>query len=278
MIPKRENIMLCYSWDKGREARLGKTYYVQPKLKGERCRVEWFKDEPVLISSFGNQFKFLDHITEALKNLRGFKRVPFDGELYKHGWSQQRINSAANRKVNKNEDSKMLEYHIFDIQKSSLLIEQRFWYIKILGIKPNSPLKRVPVYSNSGWKTIAADLVSQGYEGVVLKKMFSSYENKRSTSWIKFKPTETDEYIITGIEEAISKDGIPKGMLGAFWVSAPDEEISFKVGAGKLTHAKRIKIWKERETVVRKTLVVKHELTKTEKGIPECAVAVKVKD
>ena len=44
--PKREGVMLAYPGDTGRISRLGDRVFAQPKLKGERCRVEWFKGDP----------------------------------------------------------------------------------------------------------------------------------------------------------------------------------------------------------------------------------------
>ena len=94
---------------------------------------------------------------------------------------------------------------------------------------------------------------------------------------LKYKPTETDEYIIIGVEEAISKDGIPKGMVGSFLVQG-DDEITFKVGAGKLKHNIRRHYWFIQSTIIGKTLVVKQGKIKTTEGKPTCAVAIKIKD
>ncbi len=274
--PIRENIMLAYPTDQGRINRLGATFTLQPKFKGERCRVEWFHGKPILLSSYGNEFKFLNHITEALKE---FKDFPFDGELYKHGWSQGRINSAANRKVKVNSDSQLLEYHIFDLQFPSVRQGDRLLALtKIEKSIGNFPLKISPAYfvTKDTWLPIASNLVEKGYEGAVLRNNNGLYSFKRSVNLLKFKPTEIDTYIITAVIEAISKTGEPKGMVGAFLVRARDEKTSFKVGAGKLSHSERIKLWKERNTLINKELEVKQELTKTEKGIPDCVVAVRI--
>ena len=147
--PKREGVMLAYPLDEGRLSRLGKHFLMQPKLRGERVIVEWFAGEAVLISSYGNEFKFMDHITAALKPLYDkFGPIPFDGEIYKHGWSQEQVNSAMNRKVNRSSESANLEYHIFDIRTNDKCY-QRLEMIgnltghKYLGV-PGSPLIPVP--------------------------------------------------------------------------------------------------------------------------------------
>ena len=278
--PKREGVMLAYPCDEGRIKRLGSTFALQPKYKGERCRVEWFHSKPILLSSYGNQFQYLTRIEEALLE---FKDFPFDGELYKHGWSQGRINSAANRKVKVNPDSALLEYHIFDIQLPSIIQSDRLLALEKIeafitsGSTP-TPLKISPSWQTTKdtWLPIASNLVEEDYEGAILRNNNGFYSFKRSVNLLKFKPTEEDIYIITAVIEAISKTGEPKGMIGSFLVRAKDEEVSFKVGAGKLSHNERMALWKERDSLINKELKVKHELTRTEKGIPDCAVAVKV--
>ena len=109
----------------------------------------------------------------------------------------------------------------------------------------------------------------------MFRKPDALYNITRKTSLLKFKPTETDEYEIIGVVEAISKYGIPKGMVGSFIVKGDDEN-EFKVGAGKVTHLKRIEYWKDKEEIIGKMLLTKHEDSKTRHGVPVCAVAVEV--
>ena len=92
---------------------------------------------------------------------------------------------------------------------------------------------------------------------------------------LKFKPTEEDEYTIATVTEAISEEGFPKGMVGAFHVYGDDNTV-FGVGAGKLTRSERVRYWKNASDLTGKKLKVKHEKIKTVNGIPICAVAVEV--
>lgn len=258
---------------------LGDSIFAQPKLKGERCRVEWFHNEPVLLSSYANEFKFLNHIKEAIKeNFGTADQLPLDGELYKHGWNFEKIHSAASRKVNENLDTPGLEFHIFDYQGN----ESQWQRIHFLNNHEKigsfeSPLVHVPytIVTPDNWLEQANIYTSEGYEGIILRSPIYSYEKKRSHGLLKFKPTEEDEYLIIGVLEAISKEGNPKGMAGAFNVSGDDGTV-FKVGAGKLTHPARTLYWNSREDLVGKILKVKHEKTKTIGGVPDCSVAVEV--
>lgn len=68
-----------------RVAQLGERFFLQPKLNGERCWVEWFNREtPMLISSYGNELN-LPHITAALIQQNPSKASALMGELYIHG-------------------------------------------------------------------------------------------------------------------------------------------------------------------------------------------------
>jgi len=140
-----------------------------------------------------------------------------------------------------------------------------------------SPLVYVPssIVTPDDWLEQANIYTSEGYEGIILRSAIASYEKKRSLYMLKFKPTEEDEYRILAIKEAVSQEGYLKEMVGSFLV-AGDDEVVFSVGAGKLSHAKRVMYWKNRKDIVLKMLKVKHEKTKTIGGVPECAVAVEV--
>jgi len=276
--PKREGIMLAKLVSDRLVRSLGDSMFAQPKLKGERCRVEWFHDEPVLLSSYGNEFKFFDLIKEALRE--GFKNslLELDGELYKHGWNFERIHSAASRKVNPNPDTAQLEFHVFDHQGAA----SQWQRVHTLVLKEKigcfeGPLIRVPynIVTPENWLEQANAYTSEGYEGIILRSAISEYEKKRSSYMLKFKPTEEDEYYIASITEAISKEGNPKGMIGAFEVRG-DDGTHFSVGAGKLDHAKRKMYWNNRADLIGCTLKVKHEKDKTIGGVPICAVAVEV--
>lgn len=278
--PKRQGVMLANLATNRAVQNLGDSVFTQPKLNGERLIVRWFHNEPVLLSSYGNEFKFLQHIKEVIKHQFGYDQRPLDGEAYVHGWSRERIHSAVSRKVNENPDTAKLEFHIFDYASS----QSQWQRIHILTVKKDLgcfewPLVYVPytVISSTPekWMEQVYAYTQEGYEGIILRGALYSYEEKRSRGLLKFKPNETDTYEIISVSEAISKEGEPKNMLGAFLVCG-DDKTQFNVGAGKLNHAERTELWRDRQTLIGKRLLVKHELLKTVTGIPLCAIAVKV--
>ena len=261
----------------------------QPKLNGERARAEWFDNTPYLISSYGNEFKFLEHLQHELKVLAKEmeNEYKFDGEIYVHGWSRERIDSALRRTKNRNPDTNQLEYHIFDWQTRNDLHRQ-YDRIRVLGDMEQAigrlglqSVKIVPygVCSEIDWLHHCNEYCEDGYEGIILRNPFGTYEEKRVPSLLKFKPTETDTYRIIAINEAVCiETGEPKGMVGSFTVASNSEpeNVTFDVGAGKLKHTERIDIWNRRDKIVGYELLVKHELLRTTNQVPIAAVTVKV--
>ena len=281
--PERTGIMLCYTTEPGRVSRLGNIMLAQPKIRGERAHIEWFAGQPVFISSYGNEFKFLDHLKEPLiKVYKSLGEVPFDGELYTHGWTQEQISGILRSTVNKHPDTEGLQYHIFDLKAQDQAID-RIAFLSVMRDKgylngEENPIKLVPTLgvTQDNWMEWAAKFTDAGYEGIILRKMSASWEAKRTVNMLKFKPTEKDDYLILDVNEAIGQDGELKGMVGSFTVKAKDVNESFKVGAGKMKYSRRIELWKIRELLVGKMLTVKHELLRTSGGHPLCAVAVDV--
>jgi ATP-dependent DNA ligase len=277
---KRMGIMLCHPWEEKRFSRFPENFFIQPKLNGERCWVEWINDEPVFVSSYGNEFKYFDHLKEELK---GLPKVRYDGELYKHGWSRERIHSAVSRKANKSDEIGELEFHIFDVkaEKKNQLSRLAFLCNLKTLLSYRSFLKVVPLsYTDKeNWMEVANSYIEDGYEGVVLRDENGIYEEKRSSRLIKFKPTEKDIYLIIGWEQAVSIHGEPKEELGSFLVRSLDEDISFSVGTGPaLTKEKREFYWKNRQQLVGKRLMVKHEKLRTINKKPIATVALEVID
>jgi ATP-dependent DNA ligase len=143
-------------------------------------------------------------------------------------------------------------------------------------------LKLVPTFkaTSENWMDFADKFIELGYEGSVLRNPdYPTYYSGRTVyQMLKYKPTKIDEYEIVGIEEAISQEGEPKGMVGSFIVKSHDGEDTFSVGAGKLTHEQRVYYWDHICFYIGKTLIVKQGKILTANGFPTCAVAVEVKE
>lgn len=270
--PERSGIMLAHPASDRRVAQLGERFFIQPKLNGERCWVEWFNREtPMLVSSYGNEFN-LPHITAALiqQNLQGIR---LDGELYIHGEQFETIHSiaSASRKELHGRVEEM-QYHIFDFKMPRPQYERLiFLHNKIF--RPPLHFVETKMLVGGDWRDPLQEYVENGYEGIILRGYSFEYTEKRTPFLLKYKPTEEDHYRILDVLEG---EGWCEGMLGAFIVIGEDNT-PFRVGSGKLlTKARRKSLWEIRHTLTGKLLRVKHEALVTVNGIPKCAVALDV--
>jgi len=274
--PERQGVMLAHPAIPKKLALLPDHIFIQPKLRGERCRVEY----RFLVTSYGNPFYFLDQIEKELKQLPD---LPYDGEIYLHGKTQEWINSAANRTKNRSPNSSKLEYHIFDLCNPDYQKDRLITLNAINDEINRLDLKYIKVVSTmyipkDEWETSTIYYTDLGYEGLIIRNPNAGgYIAKRTNDLLKFKPTEIDYYRIEEVIEAISDTGFPKGMVGSFWVSSSKSDW-FRVGAGKMDHRLRTILWEERKQLRGKDLEVKHEKIRTEKGIPLCCVAINVKN
>lgn len=71
--------------------------------------------------------------------------------------------------------------------------------------------------------------VTEGCEGAVIKCVESYYECKKSSLWLKLKPTKTDEFVVIGYK-AGDKDGKRAETLGSLTVKFEDNEV--EIGGG----------------------------------------------
>jgi DNA ligase-1 len=97
----------------------------------------------------------------------------------------------------------------------------------------------------------AQDNVKAGFEGIMIKEMEAPYQCKRSTDWMKWKPTITVDLEVIGIEEGTGRN---VGRLGALVCHGVDDgkEISVNVGSG-FSDADRDDYWTNSNSVVGRT-------------------------
>lgn len=98
------------------------------------------------------------------------------------------------------------------------------------------------------------DMVEAGYEGVMIKDIDAPYLCKRSTFWMKYKPTITVDLEVVGLEEGTGRN---KGRLGALVCNGIDDgkEITVNVGSG-FSDEERDQLWVDRNLVVGRTVEI----------------------
>ncbi len=94
-----------------------------------------------------------------------------------------------------------------------------------------------------------------GLEGIMIKDPNAAYECKRSTAWLKMKPTKTIDLEIVDLQEGTDKY---EGMLGALVCQGieDDKEIFVNVGSG-FTDEERKQYWINKSDVIGKIAEVK---------------------
>jgi DNA ligase-1 len=98
------------------------------------------------------------------------------------------------------------------------------------------------------------DMVSQGFEGVMVKAVDAPYECKRNTFWMKYKPVYDFDLTVIGIEEGTGKNA---GRMGALVCEGVDDNkhITVNVGSG-YTDEERDSYWADKNLVIGRTAVV----------------------
>ena len=100
----------------------------------------------------------------------------------------------------------------------------------------------------------AKDNVNAGFEGIMIKELQAPYICKRSTDWMKWKPTLTVDLEVVGVEEGTGRN---LGRLGALVCHGVDDgkEITVNVGSG-FSDVDRDDYWTNRNLVIGRTAEV----------------------
>lgn len=232
--------------------------YVQPKLNGVRAlyqagRFQSRDEQPFPVG-------LLDHLAQPLLSIFP-PEVILDGELYVHGWSLQRILGAITPvRKEEREDTKLVEYHVFDVVDFNLPFGERFrQYCPSVNLIPPDagPIKWVQ-WDMPDTASVAnecyARFVSAGYEGMMYRlgdcpytmpkqhwaqegpfwkvpkprSNFLSDKDNRTFHLLKRKDWQDHEFLIIGITEG---EGRLAGTLGAVICETEDKR-TFHVGSG----------------------------------------------
>lgn len=183
-------------------------YYSQPKLDGVRCLVS----EDVMQTRNGKKFCSSPHIREALEGFfEEFPEYILDGELYNHELKNdfEKIISLARKTKPKPEDiqesASLVEYHVYDvITPDPMTYKERMNFLKENVLGRFAKVVVVPTLIVNSLEETEEQLgayLEDGYEGQMLRKSEVPYEHRRSTSLLKHKLFEDDEYEIVEIIE-----------------------------------------------------------------------------
>jgi DNA ligase-1 len=256
---------------------------LEPKLDGVRVLLMVIPSDfgdvtTICFSRNGKQFDNFGHIEEQVRNnwikiARGHQNAlvngfVLDGEVI--GNTFQELMRQARRKDNVQADDSV--FNIFDIIPLSdfreghwnAQLRKRINILEhirhVIDTMPNVELLphiMVDLDTAAGKDQLeryAKDNVNAGFEGLMIKELEAPYICKRSTDWMKWKPTLTVDLEVVGVEEGTGRN---LGRLGALVCHGVDDgkEITVNVGSG-FSDVDRDDYWTNRNLVIGRTAEV----------------------
>ena len=215
-----------------------KPVFMQPKLDGVRCLIQYDDGKVTAYSRTGKVWKNIEHITLGL--YRFFDKYPnviLDGELYNHDFKDdfESIISMVRKTKPTAEDrvisSDNVQFHCYDIVDEKLPFKQRIEFINNNLMLLSSSIKIVytmQITSHENALTFHESFVAGGYEGSILRTN-DVYACKRSHNLRKFKDFHDAEATIVGY---LDGKGKRTGTLGKF-IMQDDNGVEFGCPPGK---------------------------------------------
>lgn len=218
--------------------------FVQPKLNGVRGLYQHGK-----FQSRGEKFwrdDFVEHIVAELRSL-DLGDLILDGEFYVHEWKLQRINSAMgvnNLKKGPSEDTRKMEFHVFDVVDDKRKFSERFSSLKLGGTFTHIVETRLADF-NTIVDLDFRHFVAKGYEGIMLRpdgpyefgarwsERSSKFTDYRSPFLWKRKSWEDGEWVCVDSTPGEGKASIGVGSLQfQHWNKEKKALFDFSCGTG----------------------------------------------
>lgn len=255
-----------------------KTIGLERKLDGFRYRIK-LGATPVFHSSSGDVVPSFPHIEERLikiylTDVKKYEGVILDGEMYNHEvrmkFGFNAIQTACGTRKHFDEDTlklrSLLQFHLFDVCIDDLFLPQRKEFIE--PFYDNKTIIKNELYvikaDEKVIETYFDKFLSEGYEGLMLKRLDVAYEYKKSNQWLKYKPEIDAEFQIVGFEKSITGD-----TLGALICVMEDGVTTFKADTKEElgTDIMKQRLWDIRNTLIGRWVTVTF-LEYTSDGIP----------
>jgi DNA ligase-1 len=242
---------------------------IEQKLDGVRVLAVITKNSTNLYSRNGKPFENFPQIVEQLDKIKARligvtykKGLVLDGEVI--GESFQALMKQAQRKTDVKTDD--MVYSVFDLipiddfergywnaqqsKRLAILEQHRGLFDSTDSVRLMDGIE-VDLDTTEGhdiMRRYAEDAVAGGFEGIMIKDLGAPYECKRTTFWMKWKPTITVDLNIVGFEEGTGRNS---GRLGAIICEGDDNgrRINVNVGSG-LSDTDRDEYWSARDQLL----------------------------
>lgn len=171
---------------------------LSPKLDG--VRAIWIPEKRKFQSRKGT-FYNVPHLEQSMTDCN----IMLDGELFLHGKPLNQIIGATKKA---NELTTQLQFHVFDCVDNELHTSER---LELIGIYLNeNPRDGVALVqqlagTKADIKPTHDRFVSEGFEGLMIRREGAYLQGQRPASLYKYKEFEESEFTVIGVE--IDKDG-----------------------------------------------------------------------
>ena len=214
-----------------------KPVFMQPKLDGVRCLIQYDDGKVTAYSRTGKAWKNIEHIElNLLKFFNKYPNVILDGELYNHDFKddfESIISMVRKQKPTAEDRSKSrdnVQFHCYDIVREDIPFSERNYFISKY-VKPSYCVKLVHtmrITSHENALMFHESYKAGGYEGSILRSN-NVYQCKRSHALRKFKDFSDSEATIIGY---LDGKGKRTGTLGKF-IMQDDNGVEFGCPPGK---------------------------------------------
>jgi ATP-dependent DNA ligase len=211
---------------------------VEAKLDGLRLIAVKNRGEVALFTRSGTPIETLPKIVQAIKDLKE-DDIVIDGEVMGDDWNESA--SVVMSSKTKKDDSAM-RYHVFDIVDLSAWqtqVSKTHYRARLLDLQltigdtegtPFRYVKSTTANDETELREFYNECLTEGYEGVMLKRLDTPYQWKRTDAILKMKPVATEEGVIVGWHLSPEKTK-RAGQFGGFHVLTKNGVVT-KVGGG----------------------------------------------
>lgn len=221
----------------------------------------------------GLQNKNFHHICDMLSGLAAdlSEDMVLDGEIISVNF--QALMTQVNRKAGVDtSDSRLMLFDMIplksfrsgeykmsqtDRHKALCALETRLNELTngVVSVEPKLEINLGTPTGQEQLKAFNRKVLSEGYEGIMVKDPNAPYKTKRSDAWLKMKPFHTFDLEIVAVEEG---EGKFQGMMGALVCEGEDQgkRIRTNVGSG-FSDAQRVEIWAARKKMLGRVVEIK---------------------
>jgi len=235
-------------------------------------------DHPVFSSRNAKIYETLSHLVDEKDVIHKLVRngIMPDGEIYKHGWTFQKIIKAVKKTK---EYTPQLEYWLYDLATFESKFQEeydvRLHTLTKICSQSNLQVKLTPTVILNNHADVIKwhnKWVQEGFEGIILRNIKGKYIYQyRSGNLLKYKEFEDKEFPIIGSDEGT---GLEEGCV--VWICEQEDGTPFRVRP-KGTREDRRQLFIDTKKYIGEPLTVRFQ-ERSEDNVPIFPVGIAIRD